>query len=183
MIGAENVINVAIDQKVKKVIALSTDKAANPINLSGATKLCVDKLFVAANAYSGIRNTRFSVVRYGNVVGNCGNERIPPRCATWNSDVEAFHRMIEDDLYEVEEFSSLTDSEQRLTLINYTSTTRRKTDGRTGCLLMISWCQTPKELTWYPKIFLPSILEDFWKLFSDKNDTRDGYLVGNAVIL
>ena len=65
ILGAQNVINVAIDQKVKKVIALSTDKAANPINLYGATKLCSDRLFVAGNAYVGRDETRFSVVRYG----------------------------------------------------------------------------------------------------------------------
>ena len=68
--GAQNVIEAAIDNNVKKVIALSTDKAANPINLYGATKLASDKLFVAANNISGTRQTRFSVVRYGNVVGS-----------------------------------------------------------------------------------------------------------------
>ncbi len=73
IIGAENVINTAIDQGVEKVIALSTDKAANPINLYGATKLCSDKLFIAGNAYSGDENTKFSVVRYGNVVGSRGS--------------------------------------------------------------------------------------------------------------
>lgn len=73
IMGAVNVINAAIDQKVKWVIALSTDKAANPINLYGATKLCADKLFVAANSYSGDANTRFSVVRYGNVIGSRGS--------------------------------------------------------------------------------------------------------------
>ena len=73
IIGAQNVINVAIDQKVKKVIALSTDKAANPINLYGATKLCSDKLFIAGNAYVGRNQTIFSVVRYGNVVGSRGS--------------------------------------------------------------------------------------------------------------
>jgi UDP-N-acetylglucosamine 4,6-dehydratase len=71
--GAENVINAAIDCGVKKVIALSTDKAANPVNLYGATKLCCDKLFVAANALSGAAGTRFAVVRYGNVVGSKGS--------------------------------------------------------------------------------------------------------------
>lgn len=71
--GAENIINAAIDRGVKKVIALSTDKAANPINLYGATKLCSDKLFVAGNSYSGDVNTRFSVVRYGNVFGSRGS--------------------------------------------------------------------------------------------------------------
>jgi UDP-N-acetylglucosamine 4,6-dehydratase len=71
--GAENVINAAIDRGVERVIALSTDKAANPINLYGATKLCSDKLFVAGNSYSGDDGTRFSVVRYGNVVGSRGS--------------------------------------------------------------------------------------------------------------
>lgn len=73
IIGAQNIINVAIDQKVKKVIALSTDKAANPINLYGATKLCSDKLFVAGNAYVARDQTQFSAVRYGNVVGSRGS--------------------------------------------------------------------------------------------------------------
>jgi UDP-N-acetylglucosamine 4,6-dehydratase len=71
--GAENVISAAIANNVKKVIALSTDKAANPINLYGATKLASDKLFVAANNMTGGYNTCFSVVRYGNVVGSRGS--------------------------------------------------------------------------------------------------------------
>jgi len=71
--GAENVIKAAIKNNVTKVIALSTDKAANPINLYGATKLASDKLFVAANNMVGTRETRFSVVRYGNVVGSRGS--------------------------------------------------------------------------------------------------------------
>lgn len=71
--GAQNVIDAAIDCGVKKVIALSTDKAANPINLYGATKLASDKLFIAANNLVGDRPTRFSVVRYGNVVGSRGS--------------------------------------------------------------------------------------------------------------
>ena len=72
--GAMNVIDAAIDQGVEKVIALSTDKAANPINLYGATKLCSDKLFVAANAYVGAKGMpKFSVVRYGNVLGSRGS--------------------------------------------------------------------------------------------------------------
>ena len=71
--GAENVINAAIHNKVQKVIALSTDKAANPINLYGATKLASDRAFVAANNLSGSTGTRFSVVRYGNVVGSRGS--------------------------------------------------------------------------------------------------------------
>jgi UDP-N-acetylglucosamine 4,6-dehydratase len=73
VMGAENVINACIDQKVSKVIALSTDKAVNPVNLYGATKLCSDKLFVAANHLSGGGGTRFSVVRYGNVIGSRGS--------------------------------------------------------------------------------------------------------------
>ncbi len=71
--GAENIINAAIDSSVERVIALSTDKAVNPINLYGATKLCSDKLFVAANNYSITKSTRFSVVRYGNVIGSRGS--------------------------------------------------------------------------------------------------------------
>ncbi len=71
--GAENVIKAAIANEVEKVIALSTDKAANPINLYGATKLASDKLFVAANNLTGGHRTRFSVVRYGNVVGSRGS--------------------------------------------------------------------------------------------------------------
>ncbi len=71
--GAENVIQAALASGVEKVIALSTDKAANPINLYGATKLASDKLFVAANNMVGERRTRFSVVRYGNVVGSRGS--------------------------------------------------------------------------------------------------------------
>ena len=71
--GAMNVIEAAIEQKVKKVIALSTDKACNPINLYGATKLCSDKLFVAGNSYVGSQNTSFCVVRYGNVMGSRGS--------------------------------------------------------------------------------------------------------------
>lgn len=71
--GAENVIHAAMEMGVKRVIALSTDKAASPINLYGATKLVSDKLFVAANNMAGSRPTRFSVVRYGNVVGSRGS--------------------------------------------------------------------------------------------------------------
>jgi len=71
--GAENIIHAAIHQKVKKIIALSTDKAANPINLYGATKLASDKIFVAANNITGSQKTIFSVVRYGNVVGSRGS--------------------------------------------------------------------------------------------------------------
>jgi UDP-N-acetylglucosamine 4,6-dehydratase (inverting) len=71
--GAENVINAALDNGVSRVVALSTDKAAAPINLYGATKLCSDKLFVAANNMRGHRDLRFSVVRYGNVIGSRGS--------------------------------------------------------------------------------------------------------------
>ena len=73
VIGAQNVIDAAFYNKVKKTIALSTDKAASPINLYGATKLASDKLFVAANNYVGIKNMKFSVVRYGNVMGSRGS--------------------------------------------------------------------------------------------------------------
>lgn len=73
IIGAENVINAAIDNDVGHVIALSTDKAVAPVNLYGASKLCSDKLFVASNAYSGAHKTRLSVVRYGNVIGSRGS--------------------------------------------------------------------------------------------------------------
>ena len=82
--GAENVIQAALHNGVEKVIALSTDKAANPINLYGATKLASDKLFVAANNVVGDRATRFAVVRYGNVVGSRG------------SVVPYFQRLIDD---------------------------------------------------------------------------------------
>lgn len=71
--GAVNVINAALDTEVKKVVALSTDKSVNPINLYGGTKLVSDKLFIAANSYSGIGGTVFSIVRYGNVAGSRGS--------------------------------------------------------------------------------------------------------------
>jgi UDP-N-acetylglucosamine 4,6-dehydratase/5-epimerase len=71
--GAMNLIDACIDKGVKRVVALSTDKASSPINLYGATKLASDKLFVAANSYSGSHDTRFSVVRYGNVMGSRGS--------------------------------------------------------------------------------------------------------------
>lgn len=73
ILGAQNVIDVAVDTGVQRVVALSTDKAANPINLYGATKLCSDKLFISGNSYAGSKPTRFSVVRYGNVVGSRGS--------------------------------------------------------------------------------------------------------------
>lgn len=71
--GAANVINAALDTNVKKVVALSTDKSVNPINLYGGTKLVSDKLFISANAYSGGKSTSFSIVRYGNVAGSRGS--------------------------------------------------------------------------------------------------------------
>ena len=71
--GAMNLIDACIDKGVKRVVALSTDKACSPVNLYGATKLASDKLFVAANSYSGSHETRFSVVRYGNVMGSRGS--------------------------------------------------------------------------------------------------------------
>jgi UDP-N-acetylglucosamine 4,6-dehydratase (inverting) len=73
VIGAQNLVEACLDQKVQHVVALSTDKAAAPINLYGATKLCSDKLFVAANNIRGSRDLRFSVVRYGNVMGSRGS--------------------------------------------------------------------------------------------------------------
>ncbi len=73
ILGAENVVRAALNTKVKRVVALSTDKAAAPINLYGATKLCSDKLFIAANNIKGLRDITFSVVRYGNVMGSRGS--------------------------------------------------------------------------------------------------------------
>lgn len=73
VLGAANVIDAAIDRSVSRVVALSTDKAVNPVNLYGATKLCSDRLFVAGNSYSRAKRTKFSVVRYGNVVGSRGS--------------------------------------------------------------------------------------------------------------
>jgi len=71
--GAMNLIEACIDRDIKRVVALSTDKASNPINLYGATKLASDKLFVAANPFAGLHQTRFSIVRYGNVMGSRGS--------------------------------------------------------------------------------------------------------------
>ena len=73
VVGAQNIIDAALERGVRKVIALSTDKACNPVNLYGATKLCSDKLFVAGNSYAGGSDTRFAVVRYGNVMGSRGS--------------------------------------------------------------------------------------------------------------
>lgn len=73
IIGAQNIIQAAIERSVEKVIALSTDKAVAPINLYGATKLCMEKLFIAGNNYVGAANTKFSCVRYGNVIGSRGS--------------------------------------------------------------------------------------------------------------
>ncbi len=73
VLGSENVMDAAIDAGVKHVVAVSSDKAANPVNLYGATKLCLEKVFIAGNSYSGSRETRFAVARYGNVVGSRGS--------------------------------------------------------------------------------------------------------------
>src|SRR5271167_938320 len=73
IMGGRNVIDAAIDRGVERILALSTDKAVNPINLYGATKLCAEKMFVQANAYAGAQQTRFSCARYGNVVGSRGS--------------------------------------------------------------------------------------------------------------
>ncbi|MCL2801459.1 MAG: UDP-N-acetylglucosamine 4,6-dehydratase (inverting) [Treponema sp.] len=71
--GAMNLVDACIDKGVKRCVALSTDKASSPVNLYGATKLCSDKLFIAGNSYAGSKNTRFSIVRYGNVMGSRGS--------------------------------------------------------------------------------------------------------------
>jgi len=73
VMGGRNVIDAAINQGVHRILALSTDKAVNPVNLYGATKLCAEKMFVQANAYAGVKDTRFSCARYGNVVGGRGS--------------------------------------------------------------------------------------------------------------
>jgi len=73
VIGAENIVNASIENGIQRVVALSTDKAANPANLYGATKLCSDKLMIAGNVLAGARDTRFSAVRYGNVLGSRGS--------------------------------------------------------------------------------------------------------------
>ena len=73
VLGAANIVDAAIDRGVQRTVALSSDKAANPVNLYGATKLSADKLFIAANNYAGARDTRFSAVRYGNVIGSRGS--------------------------------------------------------------------------------------------------------------
>jgi UDP-N-acetylglucosamine 4,6-dehydratase/5-epimerase len=73
ILGAENIVEAALDRSIKKVVAISTDKAVSPINLYGATKLAMEKIFIAANAYVRYRDIRFSVVRYGNVVGSRGS--------------------------------------------------------------------------------------------------------------
>src|SRR6266480_5206538 len=73
IMGGKNVIDAAIDRGIRRIVALSTDKAVNPINLYGATKLCAEKMFVQANAYAGAQDTRFSCARYGNVVGSRGS--------------------------------------------------------------------------------------------------------------
>lgn len=73
VIGAQNIIESALDSKIEKVLALSTDKASSPVNLYGATKLCSDKLFIAANNFKGEKKIKFSVLRYGNVVSSRGS--------------------------------------------------------------------------------------------------------------
>src|SRR5207253_3829692 len=85
VMGAMNLIDACIDKSVKRVVALSTDKASSPVNLYGATKLVSDKLFIAGNAYAGGHNTRFAVVRYGNVMGSRG------------SVIPFFHSMADQD--------------------------------------------------------------------------------------
>ena len=87
--GAMNVIEAALDTGVKRVVALSTDKAVNPVNLYGGTKLVSDKLFVAANAYAGVKDINFSIVRYGNVAGSRG------------SVIPLFHKLIQEGVEEL----------------------------------------------------------------------------------
>ena len=87
--GAQNVIDAALDTGVKKVVALSTDKAVNPVNLYGGTKLVSDKLFIAANAYAGVKDINFSIVRYGNVAGSRG------------SVIPLFHKLIKEGAKEL----------------------------------------------------------------------------------
>lgn len=121
VMGAMNLVDACIDQGVKRVVALSTDKASSPINLYGATKLASDKLFVAGNSYSGAHGTRFAVVRYGNVMGsrgsvipffmsikNCGelpitDERMTRFMISLEQGVElvwhAFHDMVGGEIY------------------------------------------------------------------------------------
>jgi UDP-N-acetylglucosamine 4,6-dehydratase len=89
IIGAQNIVEAAIDKGVKKVLALSTDKAVSPINLYGATKLAMEKIFIAASAYVGPKDTRFAIVRYGNVVGSRG------------SVIPAFLRMVREGAREL----------------------------------------------------------------------------------
>jgi UDP-N-acetylglucosamine 4,6-dehydratase len=116
--GAENVVNAAIGTGVKKVIALSTDKAVNPINLYGATKLAADKIFVAANSLSGLHGTRFAVVRYGNVVASRG------------SVVELFRRLIDEGV------DSLPITDPRMT--RFWITIRQGVDFVLSCFRMMS---------------------------------------------
>jgi UDP-N-acetylglucosamine 4,6-dehydratase/5-epimerase len=97
VLGAQNVIEACLDSQVQRVVALSTDKAAAPINLYGATKLCSDKLFMAANNIKGSRDIRFSVVRYGNVMGSRGSV-IPFFLERRASRRAAHHRPADDAL-------------------------------------------------------------------------------------
>ena len=97
IMGGRNVIDAAIDQGVRRVLALSTDKAVNPINLYGATKLCAEKMFVQANAYAGAQDTRFSCARYGNVVGSRGSV-IPVFHGTAQARQDHGHRFPHDPL-------------------------------------------------------------------------------------
>jgi UDP-N-acetylglucosamine 4,6-dehydratase len=89
ILGAQNIIDAAIDRGIKKVIALSTDKAVSPINLYGATKLAMEKLFIAANNYVGLKDTSFALVRYGNVIGSRGSV-IPLFTGMKNNGVKSF---------------------------------------------------------------------------------------------
>ena len=101
ILGSENVISAALESGVKKVIALSTDKASSPINLYGATKLCADKLFLAANNIKGLKKISFSVVRYGNVFGSRGSifdilKKNPKIVNMTNEKMTRFHIVLDD---------------------------------------------------------------------------------------
>lgn len=105
IIGAQNLISAALETNVKKIVALSTDKASSPINLYGATKLCSDKLFVSAKSYAGSKNINFSVVRYGNVMGSRGsvipkflNDKLKKQLNITNKDMTRFNLTLEESV-------------------------------------------------------------------------------------
>jgi UDP-N-acetylglucosamine 4,6-dehydratase len=144
--GAEHVIGAALACNVDRVIALSTDKAANPINLYGATKLASDKLFVAANNTAGGQRTRFSVVRYGNVVGSRG------------SVVPFFRKLINDGASKL----PVTDKRRTRGWILWSATSRGCTAARYSCrrfrpcALPIWWKRWRPEYRWKSSASVPA---------------------------